>query len=340
MRRRHILFLTLTLAAGLSPALLVPAGALGQRSTPLPLKPHKDIALPGPTNRFDYQTYDPRTHRLFIAHLGASTVVVFDTESQKVVAEIANVSQVHGVLVVPEKGRLYASATGTNELVIIDEASLKEIARVSGGIYPDGMAYAPEEQKLYVSNESGRTETVIDTQANKTIATIALGGEVGNTQYDPVSKRIFVNVQTLKQLVEIDPRTDTIVARHALPGADHNHGLLIEPTQRLAMIACEGNDKLLVFDMDSMRVIASHSLGGGPDVLAFDDSLRLLYVASESGVLSVFKEAGKTLTKIGQAPLARKAHTVAVDSRTHRAYFPIENLEGRPVLRIVEPAIG
>src|SRR5437667_3205549 len=45
------------------------------------------------------------------------------------------------------------------------------------------------------------------------------------------------------------------IARHALPGAKHNHGLLIEPKQRLAIIACEGNNKLLVVDMQSMRVI-------------------------------------------------------------------------------------
>src|SRR5437588_1123869 len=103
---------------------------------PLPLKTVADVALPGPTNRFDYQSVDPKSHLLFIAHLGASTVVVFNTETQKVVAEIPNISQVHGVLVVPELGRLYASATGTNEIVLIDEQTLKELARVAGGVYP------------------------------------------------------------------------------------------------------------------------------------------------------------------------------------------------------------
>ena len=148
---------------------------------------------------------------------------------------------------------------------------------------------------------------------------------------------MVVNVQTLNQLVEIDPKTDAIVARHPLPGADHNHGLLIEPTQRLAIIACEGNNKLLVVDMESMRVIQGESLGDGPDVLAFDDALKLLYVASESGIVSVFEEQGKKLTKIGEGLLARNAHSVAVDPLTHRVYFPLQNLNGRPVLRVVEP---
>ena len=297
MKRNDITFAPFMLAAVFVSALVLSAtDALAQAAgrptakegSSLPLRTRTDIALPGPTNRFDYQSYDPRTHLLFIAHLGAGTVVVVNTQSEKVVADMPNVSQAHGVLVVPELGRAYASATGTNEIAVIDEQTLKEVARIPAGAYPDGIAYAPEERKLYVSDQSGRTETVIDAQANKRVATISLGGEVGNTQYDPISKHIFVNVQTLNQLVEIDPHTDAIVARHPLPGADHNHGLLIEPTQRLAFIACEGNNKLLVVDMDSMRVTGSDSVGDGPDVLAFDDALKLLYVASESGVVSVF----------------------------------------------------
>ena len=46
---------------------------------------------------------------------------------------------------------------------------------------------------------------------------------------------------------------------------------MIEPVQHTAMIACEGNNKLLVVHMQSMRVTASDSLGEDPDVLAFDD---------------------------------------------------------------------
>jgi DNA-binding beta-propeller fold protein YncE len=192
-------------------------------------------------------------------------------------------------------------------------------------------------QKLYVSDQAGRTETVIDAKLNKRVATIQLGGEAGNSQYDPVSKHIFVNVQTSNELVEIDPRTDKVIARHELQGSRHNHGLLIEPSQRLAFIACEGNARLLVVDMKSMRVTASHAVGKGPDVLAYDDKLHMLYVAAESGVVSVFREQDRRLTKIGEGFLAPDAHSVAVDPQTHRVYFPLQNVDGRAVLRVMKP---
>jgi YVTN family beta-propeller protein len=306
------------------------------KASPLPLVAIGDVPLPGHTTRWDYATLDPKTHHLFIAHLGDSMVTVFDTQTQKVVADIADVSDVHGVLAVPEVGRVYASATGTNEVVVIDGNTLKITARMPAGDYPDGMAYAPDVHKLYVSDEHGGADTVIDVRTNARVATIPLGGEVGNTQYDPVSKHIFANVQTRKQLVEIDPTTDKVIARIDLPGAAGNHGLLIEPKERLAFIACEDNRTLLVLNMTTRRVIASFKVGPDPDVLAFDPGLGWLYVAGEAGIVSVFKVQSGVVSKIGEGQLGPYAHVVAVNPATHRAYFPLKDVDGKPVLRITD----
>ncbi|MGE8100517.1 hypothetical protein [Pseudomonas fluorescens] len=303
----------------------------------LPLKHVTDIPLPGGATRLDYESYDPARNLLFIAHLGDSEVIVYDLRESRVVGRIANVSSVHGVLVIPELSRVYASATGTNEIVAIDEATLAVVSRMPGGVYPDGMAYVPDLHKLYVSNENGKTETVIDVRTHTRVATIPLGGEVGNTQYDPVSRHIFVNVQTRGQLIEIDPATDRIVARIELPGARGNHGLLITPRDRLAFIACEGNDKLLVLDMQTMRVIQAFDTGGTPDVLAFDPVPGMLYVAAEAGMVSMFHVKDSVVTNIGSGRVGPHAHVVAVDTATHRSYFPLKDIDGHPVLRIMEP---
>jgi len=318
------------LAGKISPAADMPF--LGD----LPLKHVADIRLPGRTTRLDYESYDPNRHLLFIAHLGDGEVIVFDVGSSRVVGRVGDVSSVHGVLVVPERSRVYASATGTNEIVAIDEATLKIVARIPGGRYPDGTAYAPSGHKLYVSDETGETETVIDVQTNQRVATIRLGGEVGNSQYDPSSRHIFVNVQTRNELIEIDPMVDRVIDRFPLAGARGNHGLLIDPQDRIAFIACEGNAKLLVFDMRSRRVVQSFDVGSDPDVLAFDTASRTLYVAGEAGVVSMFSVKGAKVTKIGEGRVGPNAHVVAVDPTTHRSYFPLKNVDGQPVLRVME----
>lgn len=325
-------------AAALAGLLLFPlSGRADGAASQMPLSVVADMPLTGDTTRWDYASLDPRSHRLFLAHLGDSVVTVFDTRANRVVADIPGIGHVHGVLVVPELNRVYASATRTDEVVAIDADTLKVIARMPGGAYPDGMAYAPPAHKLYVSDETGETETVIDTRSNRRVATIPLGGEVGNTQYDPVTGHIFVNVQSRRQLVEIDPATDAIVARNDLPGAKGNHGLLIEASRRLAFIACEGNDKLLVLDLNSRQIRATFGIGHDPDVLAYDAGAALLYVASESGTVSLLAVGDGAARMVWQGKLALDAHVVAVDPESHRAYFPLEEMHGQPVLRIMEP---
>jgi YVTN family beta-propeller protein len=296
-----------------------------------------DHPLPGRATRWDYLSLDAPRARLFIAHLGDSAVVVVDTKTKAVLATIAGISDVHGILVIPELGRVYASATGTNEVVAIDAATLKIVARIPAGVYPDGMAYAPDTHKLYVSDEHGRTETVIDVRSNQRVATIQLGGEVGNTQYDPVSRHIFVNVQGTGELVEIDPATDTIIQRTKLPGADSNHGLLIEPELRLAFIACEGNDQLLVMNLASRKIVGRFDVGRGPDVLGYDAGLGQLFVASESGTVSRFKVERTRVKKVGDVMVGPNAHTLAVNPGTHEIYFPLQENRQSPVLRVMRP---
>ena len=333
-----------TVGRGAAVLLLMAAGfatVAGHADAPRAvLQPVTDVPLGGNTTRLDYESLDPGRHLLFIAHLGDSAVIVFDTQAQRVITRIPGVSKVHGVLAIPELGTVYASATGTNEVVAIDEGTFKVTARVPGGIYPDGMAYAPEVRKLYVSDEHGGTETVIDVPTNTRVATIPLGGEVGNSQYDPGSKHVFANVQTRRQLVEIDPASDKVVARIDLPGADGNHGLLIEPEQRQAFIACEGNHKLLVLDLESRKVAAAFDVGEDPDVLAYDPGLHLVYVAAESGPASVFKTQSGRVSKVGAVEIGPNAHVVAVDPGTHKSYFPLKNLGGQTALRIMTPAPG
>jgi DNA-binding beta-propeller fold protein YncE len=120
-----------------------PSGSAG-----LSLRQIADVALGGKPTRFDYETLDRTRHLLFIAHLGDSQVIAFDTQGSRVVGSVGNVASVHGVFAIPELGRVYATATGTKEVVSIDMATLTITARLPTGAFPNGMAYAPVAHKL------------------------------------------------------------------------------------------------------------------------------------------------------------------------------------------------
>jgi DNA-binding beta-propeller fold protein YncE len=303
----------------------------------LPLQQVADVPLPGGASRFDYQSVDPARRRLFIAHLGDGTVVVFDLAHRRVVKEIRNVSQAHGVLVVPKLRLLYAAATGDGQLATIDERTFRTIGRAPAGTYPDGIAYDSRDNLVFVSDEHGNRLTVFQALTGRRTGAVALPGDAGNVQYDKPTGRILVAVGSKNELAVIDPRRRTIVRRVALPGCEHAHGLHLDTAHRLAFVACDQNATLIVVDLRAMRVLQTQTVGTGPDVLDFDTGLQRLYVASESGTVSVFAETSRRLSKLGEAKLAEHAHTVAVDPKTHLVYFPLENIDGKPVLRVMRP---
>jgi len=303
----------------------------------LPLRVVADVPLTGGTTRFDYQSLDAASGRLYIAHLGSDLMTVFDVNKQTIIGDVKGLNRVHGVLAVPALHRIYASATGTNELVVIDDESLNIVARVPAGDYPDGIAYASKENKLYVSDLHGKTDTVIDAKTNQRVTTIPLGGGAGNSQYDPVGDRIFVAVDGREELAEIDPTSDTLVARYPLTGCKGAHGVLLDSDRRLAFVACEENAKLIVVDLESKKAMITLPVGADPDVLALDSALRRVYVSSESGVITILEERDRGLEKIAEDFFAPNAHSVAVDSSSHHVFFPLQNLNGNPVLRIAVP---
>ena len=277
----------------------------------------------------------PAPVALYMNHMNAGRTIVFDADSGRVLTEITGVPRATGIRAVPRHHQVYIAAAGAHEVVIVDDRTLKEVGRVGGIRFPDGIAYAANVDKVFVSDESGDADVVIGPATMTKRATIALGGEAGNTQYDSVSGCILVAVQTRNQLVAIDPAAEALVQRYDLPGSDHPHGFAVDEEGRFAFVTSEDNALLQVLDLRSMRIIARHRVGDGPDVLAWDPSWRLLYVASESGVLSVFAADATALRRIGEIR-APHAHTVSVDPRTHRVYLPLENVGGRPVLRIYE----
>lgn len=319
----------------------VPDSSASLPSSPsgnLALRTVRDVPLSGGATRFDYQSFDPNTGRLYIAHLGDGTMAVFDTNKETQVDEVTNLPRVHGILAVPELHRVYASATGSNELAVIDDGALQVIARAPAGDYPDGVAYASKANKIYVSDLHGKTDTVIDAKTNQRVTTIALGGGAGNTQYDSVSEHIFVTVHGQNELAEIDPNKDQVIGHYPLPGCSGSHGLYIDSEHRLAFVACEENAKLAVFDLEAKKLTAIQSVGADPDVLAFDKGFGRLYVSAESGIITIFDERGRNLEKVSEGFFAPNAHSVAVDSRTHRVYFPLQNVGGKPILRIALPS--
>src|SRR5256885_1742897 len=278
------------------------SGAIPPASTAeAPLRVVTDVPLPGSASRFDYQSFAPASGRLFISHMGAGQLVVFDVRAGRVIGNLDGFPSVTGALAVPAEHRAYASATGHHAVVVVHDSTLQIMARVEGPRFPDGIAYAPAERRVFVSDESGRRDFVIDATTNTVVAQVELGGEAGNTQYDAGSHCVIVAVQTANQLAVIDPATATIVRRITFDKTvRYPHGFYIDAPHRLTFVSGQESGTLGVLDLRTLQLRQVLPIGGDPDVLAYDPSLGRLYVAAESGVVAAVGGRDRPLGALGR----------------------------------------
>ena len=332
---------TFTFAVGLAVAVSTPLRSSATPSAPasLPLSLVADLPLPGGASRFDYQWLDADQRRLYMAHLGDGSLLVFDLEGQRVIHEVPHLPSVHGVVLAPDLHLVLTTATASKSLALIDDSSLEVKARVPAGEYPNGLAYDPDSGRAFISNNSGPGIAVVDVKTARSLPSIDIGGGAGNTQYDTESRHVLAAVHGLPVLVDIDPMKSAISGRIKLRDVSSCHGLLVASKQRLAFAACHGaTPRLVVVDLRERRQTATLPLPAGIDVLAFDPSLLRLYGASETGTVVVFDvDAARGVTERGRGFVGPNAHTVAVDPVSHRVYFPLADVRGHPVLRVMNP---
>ena len=234
----------------------------------LPLDIVAKVSLPGGPTRFDHESLDMQTGHLFISHMGADQVVVFDVLSRKVIANLDGFPGTTGITVVPKRRRVYVTVRkpwvqissdksetaimrrysestaaerqqqpgfGEGGIVVVDAESLDTLAHIPVGRFPDGSVPVTEPERLYVSNEMSGTLSVIDIDQGKVINTLQLGGEAGMSSYDPIKRSIWVNIQSTNTLVAIDTTSDKFVTRVKIPKTcAQNHGLLVDAVNRLA----------------------------------------------------------------------------------------------------------
>jgi YVTN family beta-propeller protein len=327
-------------AGSLMLAPLAIAGAAGSttQAADVPFLKHvASIDLPGPPGkRFDYLVIDYDDDWLFSAHLAAGQTYVIDLKSNRVLHTVTDTPGAEGLEYVPDERKVYTSNAGDNTVGVIDLKTMKVARKIPTERKPDGNTYAASVHKLYVSDERAKAVAVVDVRNDKLVTTLHFDSETGVPLYDPKVNLVYVNLQDRNVFAVIDPTTDRVVGRYPVEGCQGNHGMALDSEHHRAFLACEGNSRLAVLDLDAHSVIATMPLAPGPDVVQFDPGLGRIYVGCSSGAISVFQEDDPDhFRKLADVPVQRRVHSLAVDIRTHRVYAPEQEEDGHGVARML-----
>jgi YVTN family beta-propeller protein len=266
---------------------------------------------------WDYLTFDPARHRLFIAR--STRVMVVDLASGQLSAEIVNTPGVHGVALVPDAGQGYASNGRESTVTVFDLKDLHEIARIKVGDTPDAIVYDPFSKRVFTFNAKSKDTTAIDAATGKVAGTIPLGGKPEFSVSDGKG-HMYVNNEDKSEIVEFDPQALKETHRWKLTGCESPSGLAMDRKNRRLFAGCD-NKKMAVMNADTGAVITTLAIGDGVDANAFDPETMLAFSSNGEGNLTVVHEdSPDKFTVVESVPTEKGARTMALDPETHKVY--------------------
>lgn len=295
------------------------------------------IELPGPRGEhFDHLAIDYDDHYLFATHVGPGILYVIDTRTNTVLKAIRGLPGITAVVYVPGQTKLYACDWGENKIAVVSLRSMSVTKKLPTREKPNGGTYAQAFGKVYISDTLGKEVAVVDVRSDAIVKEIHFHSETGMAQFDPVGHKVWVNLRSTDRLAEIDPTSDRIAGEYPAGHCDFNQGLALDAVHRRAFLLCGGNNLLAVFDLKTHRSIAYIPIPSDGDDVQFDAGLRRIYVACESGAISVIQEVDPDhFTKLQDFAVQPGVHTLAVDTESHRVYAPEQEEDGHPVSRML-----
>lgn len=267
---------------------------------------------------WDILTVDSDTHRLYYGR--GTRMQVLDLETGKVIGEIPGLPGIHGVALVPGLNRGFTSNGRDSSVTIFDLKTLAVLGRVPVGRNPDAIIYEPVTKRILVFNAGSRSATAIDAASGTVAGTVALDGQPEFAVADGQGK-VFVNLEDSSAVAGFDAKSLKVESRWPLVGGEGPSGIALDRAHHRLFSAC-GNEKMVVLDSRTGKVVATIPIGKGPDGAEFDPGTGLAFSPNGEGTLTVIHEdSADKFSVAGTVTTQRGARTMTLDPKTHRLYL-------------------
>jgi DNA-binding beta-propeller fold protein YncE len=293
-------------------------------------------------NVLDYLTLSGKT--LFVTSESSGTLFKIALDSSNLpastVAEMSGTGAAHGVALLPGQNVAFITRSEADTVDIFDPDSLHPLGSIPVADDADAILYAPSARLVYVANGDAGLATLIDPEKRVTVGIVHLPGKPEFSALDPQTELLYQNLEDINSIAAIDLGRRSIAGQWSLAPCEGPSGMAIDPKQRRLFAVCSGNAKLVVFDLDTHRVITSLKIGGGPDSVAFDPGLHRIYSAGRAGNLTVIQQDGPDAYRVlDKIHTHYGAHTLTVDPATHKVFVAYASLLANPRIAVFSPTM-
>jgi YVTN family beta-propeller protein len=288
---------------------------------------------------WDYLLADPSAHRLYITH--GPRVEVLDTTTGKPVGAITGLHGTHGIALDTAGKYGFISDGGGNSVLVFDRATLATVATIpTGGQNPDGIVFEPATQTVWAFDGRSKDAAVIGadpsstTPAWKVLANIPLPGKPEFPAVDGKGS-VFDNIEDKSVIVRLDAHSLKLIDTWPA-GCESPSGLAFDVAGSRLFPVCDGN-KMSVVDSKSGKLLATPSIGDGPDAAGFSSGHQVAFASSGDGILSVVDASTPAYKTIQSLTTAPRARTMAYDPSTDRVYLVTAEFGPAPAATATNP---
>jgi YVTN family beta-propeller protein len=274
----------------------------------------------GGAGGWDFLSVDEKRHRLYVSR--GDHVQIVDTLSGAVVGDLPGTAGVHGIAIASELGLGFTSNGRGDSVTVFDLATNAVVDTIKvTGANPDAILYEPYSKRILTFNGRSANVTAIDALTRKVVGTVKVSGKPEVAVADGRG-RVFVNIEDRNSIAVIDMATLTVSKEWPLGGCDGPTGLAIDRAHDRLFSVCH-NQKMIVIDSGSGKVIQELPIGAEVDGAEFDSRLGLAFSSNGDGTVSVVKgDEGGRYSVVQTVATQSRARTIALDSTTHRLYLP------------------
>src|SRR5579859_925765 len=290
----------------------------------------------------DYLTLSDRT--LYVANESSGSLfkIVLDASkpSASTVSEMPGAGAAHGVALLPGQNVAFITRSEANTVDVFDPSSLQQLGSIPVTDDADAIHYLPSAKLVYVANGDPKLATLIDPEKRVTVGTIPFPGKPEFAALDSQTGLLYQNLEDIDAIVAVDLDKRSIIGQWSLEPCEGPSGMAIDSAQRRLFTVCSGNAALVVFDLDTHRIITSLNIGGGPDSVAFDQTLHRIYSAGKAGQLTVIQQDGPDAYRVlDEIRTHYGAHTLAVDPVSHKVFVAYASLLAHPRIAVFSPTM-
>ena len=248
----------------------------------------RTIPLPNVEGRIDHMDVDVKGQRLFVAALGNNTVEVIDLQKGERTQSLRGFNEPQGIRYLPASNTLVVANGGNGVIGFWDAASFKQIKTARFGGDADNVRYDPAHHRIYVGYGSGAL-AVLDEKGER-LGDVSLGGHPESFQLDSASGRAYVNVPARQEIVVVDLNKLTVLARWPVRVASANYPMALDDEHHRLFVMTRRPPHLLVFDMESGKLVSTLKAGSDCDDVFYDAARRRIYASFGEGSVMIYEQ--------------------------------------------------